>query len=202
MTVFAWFYECYWRVLCSWSSDLLENWCLLSFLLWKCVIRQKYPMYADSSIPGHLLFQCNTFAILNPPLMDLVYCNFAFVEIHVECSIRKKERPLAEMDRSMRSYGSCGAKEGSIQATIISKWFTWCSSGEFKVDPPPSLLISCSVLGGNISSRICNLPFSLPLLFNLRATMVPRVNTQMSPFFVEWEKVPSAELLDHPHPWS
>jgi hypothetical protein len=55
-------------------------------------------MYADSSIPGHLLFQCNIFAILNFPLMDLVSCNFAFVEIHVECSIRKKERPLAEMD--------------------------------------------------------------------------------------------------------
>jgi hypothetical protein len=57
----------------------------------------------------------------------------------VERSIRKKERPLAEIDRSMRSYGSCGAKEGWIQATIISKWFTWCSSGAFKVDPPPSL---------------------------------------------------------------
>jgi hypothetical protein len=26
-----------------------------------------------------------------------------------------------------------------MQATIISKWFTWCSSGAFKVDPPPSL---------------------------------------------------------------
>jgi hypothetical protein len=96
-------------------------------------------MYADSSIPGHLLFQCNIFAILNFPLMDLVSCNFAFVEIHVKCSIPRKERLLVKMDRSMRSYGSCGEKEGSIQATIISKWFTWCSSRAFKVDPPTSL---------------------------------------------------------------